>query len=144
MAGEGDPAWSSQSGDGAKPARTSQYAEARLPTPTSAAVKVRVFGFIDWSLAGSGGGSRAWDRPAPGSAYVAFGSAMRRNSCPPWPTTKLTSRRSRKARSLAAPISRPHKKSILTSDSTGNPRHALAKSLREDLVLLAGVGRVAP
>jgi hypothetical protein len=39
---------------GPQPARASPCPEARLPTPTSAAVKMRVFGFIDWLQAGRG------------------------------------------------------------------------------------------
>jgi hypothetical protein len=47
--------WSSQSaGGGPGPQELSRSPEVRWPTPTPAAVKMRVFGFIDWSQAGSG------------------------------------------------------------------------------------------
>jgi hypothetical protein len=47
-AGAREPTWLNQSGDwDPGPARTSRSPEVRWPTPTPAAVKMRVFGFID-------------------------------------------------------------------------------------------------
>jgi hypothetical protein len=62
MAGAREPTWSSQSGDcGPGPQGLSRSPEARLTTPTPAAVKVRVFGFIDWSQAWSVVATQALD-----------------------------------------------------------------------------------